>query len=163
MDSPCPCIVEGGLAVDDRGQITFANDFDMTPVKRFYQVHNHNPECVRAWHGHQHEGKYVYVAQGAILVGTVSMTPAMLANAKSYMASGDSRRVAIELPWATRWVLSSAKPQLLWIPPGFFNGWQDLDCDSIVMFFSTSTLAESKGDDYRLPWDYWDCWRVTNR
>jgi len=36
-----PYIIEGGLAVDDRGTLTFANGFSFAGVKRFYFVSNH--------------------------------------------------------------------------------------------------------------------------
>jgi dTDP-4-dehydrorhamnose 3,5-epimerase len=40
---------------DERGQVTFVNDFDMTDVKRSYVVTNTLVKTVRAWHGHQNE------------------------------------------------------------------------------------------------------------
>ena len=52
-----PHIFKGGLAVDDRGQIAFVNDFDFESVKRFYIVSNHRTGFVRAWHAHRHEAK----------------------------------------------------------------------------------------------------------
>ena len=36
-----PLIINGDLAVDDRGELMFANQFDMKYVKRFYVVSNH--------------------------------------------------------------------------------------------------------------------------
>ena len=53
-------VVKADIAVDDRGQIQFCNDFDMRDVKRFYIVSNHQPQFVRAWHGHKKEGKYAF-------------------------------------------------------------------------------------------------------
>ena len=50
-----PVIIEGGLAVDDRGELMFANDFGMESVRRFYTVSNHNSGFVRAWHAHKQE------------------------------------------------------------------------------------------------------------
>jgi dTDP-4-dehydrorhamnose 3,5-epimerase len=52
-------IIEGGLAVDDRGSIVFVNDFSFKDVKRFYQLENFSTNTIRAWHGHQKEGKYI--------------------------------------------------------------------------------------------------------
>ena len=36
-----PKVISGGVAIDDRGSVTFVNDFDFLGVKRFYQVQNH--------------------------------------------------------------------------------------------------------------------------
>ena len=38
----------GGQAVDDRGTVSFVNDFDFNNVKRFYQVENHRRGFIRA-------------------------------------------------------------------------------------------------------------------
>ena len=66
-----PWVISGGTAVDDRGSVTFVNDFDFSGVKRFYQVQNHRRGFIRAWHGHQKEAKYVYVPVGSALVGAI--------------------------------------------------------------------------------------------
>jgi dTDP-4-dehydrorhamnose 3,5-epimerase len=64
-----------------------------------------------------------------------------------------------------RLLLSAAKPQVVYIPPGYANGIKAMEIETQVMFFSTSTLEESKGDDYRFPYDYWgkEIWEVENR
>ena len=134
-------IYQGGVAVDDRGKLTFVNDFDFQGVKRFYVVENHQRGFVRAWHGHKKEGKYVFVPRGAAIVGVVSM---------------DSQEVQ-------RLVLSADKPQVLYIPPGHYNGFKTLTDDTQVIFFSTSTLKESEGDDYREDANKWDIWEVNER
>ena len=134
-------IYQGRVAVDDRGKLTFVNDFDFQGVKRFYVVENHQRGFVRAWHGHKKEGKYVFVPRGAAIVGVVSM---------------DSQEVQ-------RLVLSADKPQVLYIPPGHYNGFKTLTDDTQVIFFSTSTLKESEGDDYREDANKWDIWEVNER
>ena len=45
--------MRGGVAVDDRGEVGFVNDFTFSGVKRFYTVANHSDGFVRAWHGHR--------------------------------------------------------------------------------------------------------------
>ena len=45
-----PQLIEGGLAVDDRGEVGFINDFNFDRVKRFYWVSNHISGFIRAWH-----------------------------------------------------------------------------------------------------------------
>ena len=53
-----PTLIDGGLSVDDRGQVAFANGFDFEGVKRFYLVSNHRQGFVRAWHAHRREAKW---------------------------------------------------------------------------------------------------------
>lgn len=128
-------ITDGGLAVDDRGQVSFINDFNVGGIKRFYLVENHQKGFVRAWHGHEKEAKYVFVTKGAILLCT-------------RLLEGDQLGEDEEIK---RVVLSAAKPQLAYIAPGLFNGFKTLTNDTQVMFFSTRTLEESKDDDIRRP------------
>lgn len=134
-------ILNGGVAVDDRGQLSFVNDFDFKNVKRFYMVENHRKGFIRAWHGHDKEGKYVFVSSGAILIGAVNMKTEEI----------------------DRRILSCKKPQILYIPPGYANGFMNLQDSTKVLFFSTSTLEESMGDDIRFEWDKWDIWNIERR
>ena len=34
-------VIEGGMEVDYRGTVSYVNDFDLSDVKRFYVVENH--------------------------------------------------------------------------------------------------------------------------
>jgi len=129
-------LINGDVSVDDRGSVRFVNDFNFNGVKRFYQVENHSKGFIRAWHGHKKEGKYVYVVNGSALVGIVNM----------------------ETEEVNKFVLSSQTPKVLWIPPGYFNGFKSLEEGTKIIFFSTSTLEESLGDDIRMPHDKWDIW-----
>jgi dTDP-4-dehydrorhamnose 3,5-epimerase len=135
-------LINGGLAVDDRGSVTFVNDFDFKGVKRFYMVQNHEKGFVRAWHGHKKESKYVLVTRGTIRLIVVNMY------------NTDEQE---------EYILSDKKPQILYIPAGFYNGFQTLTDDAQVMFFSTTTLEESKDDDYREKWNKFNDWEKDYR
>ena len=141
-------VFAGGVAIDDRGTVTFVNDFDFAGVKRFYTVTNHRQGFVRAWHAHRHEAKYVTVVEGAALVGAVRID--------------DWERPSKDLP-VTKVVLSAHKPSVVYIPPGYANGFMSLTDDARLVFFSTSTLTESQGDDVRYEARYWDIWTPEER
>ena len=134
-------LINGGLSVDDRGSVRFVNDFNFDGVKRFYQVENHSKGFIRAWHGHKKEGKYVYVVNGSALIGVVNM---------------DSEEI-------NKFVLSSQTPKVLWIPPGHYNGFKSLEENTKILFFSTSTIEESLGDDIRESHDKWNIWEEDYR
>jgi len=146
-----PELIVGGIAADDRGMLRFINGFDFVEcgIRRFYQVENHEADFIRAWHGHHNEAKYVYVASGAAVVGCFPM------NQQSWNPSDiDSHR----------FVLTGTTPKLLFIPKGWYNGFKTLTPDTKTFFFSTTTLEESKGDDFRLEHDYLpDFWKVEYR
>ena len=57
LQSDVPVLLEGGLGVDDRGQVAFVNGFGFEGVQRFYLVSNHRQGFIRAWHGHRHQAK----------------------------------------------------------------------------------------------------------
>lgn len=148
MDTPT--LIDAGLAVDDRGSLTFANDFNFSDVKRFYMVENVSTDVIRAWHGHKNEGKYVLVVKGSAIVAAVKMDDTATPNKENEVS---------------RYVFSEKKPQILFIPPGYANGFKALELNTKVIFFSTSTLEDSKNDDYRFPADYWGSkiWQIENR
>jgi dTDP-4-dehydrorhamnose 3,5-epimerase len=62
-----------------------------------------------------------------------------------------------------RHVLSAQDPAVLYIPAGYANGFMSLTDDATLMFFSTSTLEESRHDDVRYDSRRWDIWEVIER
>jgi dTDP-4-dehydrorhamnose 3,5-epimerase len=134
-------LINGGVSVDDRGTLRFVNDFHFEGVQRFYHVENYDINYIRAWHGHKIEGKYVYVCSGSILIGVVDMKTEEL----------------------TKYTLSALSPKVLYIPPGYYNGFQTLEYNTKVIFFSTSSLSESIGDDIRERYDKWNIWEKNYR
>ena len=143
-----PVLMEGGLSIDDRGELGFVNEFDMHSVRRFYTVCNHKAGFVRAWHAHKKEEKYVTVVNGAAIVAAVCID-----NWES-----PSKELHIY-----RYVLSAQKPAVLFIPKGYANGFMTLREDTKLMFFSTLMLDESQGDDIRYDAYYWNPWEIVER
>ena len=127
-------LIKGGIAVDDRGSLRFANEFHFEGVKRFYQVENYRRGFIRAWHGHEREGKYVWVSCGSALVGAVPLDA----------EKGD---------------LSRVKKFVLSIPGGHYNGFRSLEENTRILFFSTASMEETQGDDIRLEYDTWNIWQ----
>ena len=62
-----------------------------------------------------------------------------------------------------RYVLSAERPSVLYIPAGYANGFMTLTADTRLVFFSTATLEESRGDDVRFDARYWNPWDVVAR
>ena len=143
-----PRLIKGGLAVDDRGQVSFVNDFDFEGVKRFYAVENHRCGLIRAWHAHKKESKYVMVVKGAALIGVVEIDD----------WDNPSKDATVH-----RHVLSERSPSVVFVPAGYANGFMSLTEDTKILFFSTSSLEDSVGDDFRYDAHYWDPWTVEDR
>lgn len=143
-----PLLLKGGLAVDDRGTVSFVNDFSFDGVKRFYILENHKQGFVRAWHAHKQEAKYAMVLKGSALIGAVKID--------NWERPSKDEKVF-------RFVLSEKNPSVLFIPAGYANGNMSLTEDAKIIFFSTSELKDSLNDDVRYDARYWDIWKVEER
>ena len=148
MEEQTPHLLKGGLAVDDRGTVSFVNDFTFEGVKRFYIVENHKQGFVRAWHAHKKEAKYVMVIKGSGVIGAVKID------------NWDSPSKNLKV---NRFVLSEKSPSVLFIPAGHANGFMSLTENAIIVFFSTSELKDSLNDDIRYDAHYWEAWQVEER
>lgn len=144
-----PNLIKGGLAIDERGQMVFANDFDFKGVKRFYMAENFSCETIRGFHGHLKEAKYALAISGTALI-----VAALMDNAEKPSKNSE----------VYRFVLSARKPEILYIPPRYANGMRSLEKNTKVIFFSTTSMEEAKEDDFRFPWDYWgkEVWEIKN-
>jgi dTDP-4-dehydrorhamnose 3,5-epimerase len=136
-----PTLIEGGVAKDLRGKVSFINDFSLDNVKRIYQVENSQIGLIRAWHAHKHEEKFVMVLKGEALVGAVAI---------------DNWEKPSKQAKVYRFRLKAEKPMVLYVPAGYANGFMSLTDDAQIMFFSTATINESKNDDFRYDPRYWD-------
>lgn len=148
MNHQEPQLFKGGLAVDDRGTVSFVNDFNFAGVRRFYCVENHKQGFVRAWHAHKNESKYVMVIKGSAVIGAVEIDN----------WENPSKNLKIH-----RYVLSEKNPSVLFIPAGYANGFMNLSEDAKIMYFSTSELKDSLNDDVRFDAHYWEAWQVEER
>ena len=141
-------LIQGNLSVDDRGQVSFVNGFNFAGVKRFYAVRNHRQGFIRAWHAHKKESKYVTVVKGTAIIGAVKIDN----------WEAPSKDLTVQ-----RFILSEKSPAVLYIPNGYGNGFMNLINDTQLIYFSTSTIEESQGDDFRYDAHYWDPWQIIER
>ena len=143
-----PFVIKGDIAVDDRGELMFINQFNLQSLKRFYVVANHKQGFIRAWHGHKKECKYVFVVNGNALIATVKID--------NWNNPSPDLKIC-------RFVLSEKKPCILCIPGGYANGFKTLTSNTKIIFFSSSTLDDSIKDDYRFDAYKWNPWDVLER
>lgn len=141
-------IIKGDISIDDRGSVSFINEFNFDNIKRAYIVENYNQGFIRAWHGHKNEEKYVQVISGSALIAGVKID------------NWDKPSLDLEVH---KFVLSEFKPSILYIPRGYANGFKTLSVGSKLIFYSTSTLEDSINDDFRFKFDLWNPWDVEYR
>ena len=143
-----PKLMQGGIGIDDRGEVGFVNEFIFSEVKRFYTVKNHGQGFIRAWHAHRRESKYVTVVKGTAIVGAVRIDD----------WDNPSRDLKVH-----RYVMAAGQPAVLFIPCGFANGFMNLTADTVLVFFSTATIDESQNDDIRFDARHWNPWEIMER
>lgn len=145
-----PVLLTNDIHVDDRGSLMYNNNFDFSNVKRFYTIKQFSTNNIRAFHGHRYEAKYVHVLSGSLL----------LVLAKLNMNDG-----TYEISDPKKYVLSSDKPGLFYIPPNYANGFKALESNTKVTFYSTSSLEDSLNDDIRFNYDHFgtDIWNPINK
>lgn len=132
-------LIAGAIATDDRGSLSFVNNLFLDGLKRFYIIENHDLQFIRAWHGHEHEWKVFIPLVGSWIVACHSFE---VSASKTVMERGEEGR----------YVLSEKNPSALVVPGGYMNGSMNLTEGAKLLVMSSSTLEESKMDDYRVPY-----------
>ena len=138
-----PGIISGAVHSDQRGTISFVNDFTFAGVKRFYSIQPADLAIIRAWQGHRQENKWFYVVSGSFKVVAVKID------------NWENPSAECEL---FEYNLQADKPAILHIPGGYANGFKATQPDSCVMIFSDFTVEQSAVDDYRYDQSKWYNW-----
>jgi dTDP-4-dehydrorhamnose 3,5-epimerase-like enzyme len=133
-------ITKGGFHEDQRGRVSFVNDFDMTLIKRFYQINHPNTDVIRAWQGHQTESKWFYCVEGSFTINYIQP--------KNWTNTNDAEKVE-------RIEICHSNPMVLQVPYGFVTGIKANIPNSILIVYSDFTLSESKLDDFRFDLHTW--------
>lgn len=137
-------LLDGGIFTDQRGQISYANDLDMSEVARFYVIHHSDTSVIRAWHAHQHEKKWFYVVRGSFTGAFVKID--------------DWEHPSLDLKPEV-FHLSAQKSQVLCVPEGYANGFQAEEPDSMLLVFSNKILSEAVHDSWRYDPHWWMTWK----
>src|SRR5208282_2465954 len=95
-------ILQGGVATDDRGALSYLNVVPLANFVRMYLVENFTTDTVRAFHGHKIEEKAALVVAGSAIIVVAKMELDILGSPERY-------------------VLSARNPRLLRIPAGYAN------------------------------------------
>ena len=141
-----PHIIQGGRHTDNRGTVSFVNDFRFEGVKRFYIITHTSASIIRAWRGHKYETKYFYCLEGKFLINLVRIDR--------------WEQPSPELPVET-YQLGEEDSRILVVPPGYVNGLMALSVPARLLVFSDKTLEESAADDHRFTRENWFTWKTT--
>ncbi len=131
--------IKGGIAQDNRGQIRFVNDFDMSLVKRFYIIKNSDTELIRGWRAHRIEQRWFYVLSGSFAIDIVKID--------------NWDQAANDLP-VDHQLLKAEEGRVLHLSAGYATAFQALEPNSELLVFADYGIDHAIHDDYTYPLDY---------
>jgi dTDP-4-dehydrorhamnose 3,5-epimerase-like enzyme len=138
-----PYIIKGGSYTDERGQLEFFNEFDMSSLKRIYFTTHFDIEVVRAWQGHTIESRWFHCVNGSFNVKLVEID--------NWENPSDDLNVF-------EYELTPEKQEILYIPSGYVNGFKALKADSKLMIMSNYGFNEIENDQIRFDQNKWAEW-----
>jgi len=138
-----PTLIRGDFFSDDRGKLSFINNFLMSQVKRMYMVEHPDPTVIRAWQAHKREQKWFYVLDGAFLVKLIKI---------------DNWEMPFKAEDCIEFNLSRMDNTILHVPGGYANGFKGLFENSRLLVFSDLDIKEAAEDNMKFRVDYWNCW-----
>lgn len=130
--------IEAKFYEDQRGVMTFPLGLDMQEIQWFYTIKPANINVIRAWQGHKFEQKWFYPLQGKFLLQWVKMK-----------SDGKVDPIGIR----EKLILDANNPFIVHLPGMYYNGFQALEPEALLMVFSDRSTEESKLDDLRLSTD----------
>jgi dTDP-4-dehydrorhamnose 3,5-epimerase len=144
--SQTPFLIKGGEHLDERGKLSFVNDFSLEKIMRFYTITHSDTNVIRAWQGHKKQPRYFYVASGSFWIACVKiddwLNPSKNLKVNLFQLNGDNQA------------------SVLYIPPGFANGIKAIKEESKLISFCEDLLNENSGDNYRYNKNMWLDWNI---
>lgn len=132
-------IIKGGISSDDRGQIRYVNEFDMSSIKRFYIIRNSDTELIRGWRAHRIEARFFYVISGSFEFNIVKIDnwdkPSTNLSIQTYNLTAEDLR-------------------LIHLPEGYGTAIRAIEEESELLVFANYALEHASSDNYTWPIDY---------
>ncbi|WP_228414517.1 WxcM-like domain-containing protein [Chryseobacterium sp. SNU WT5] len=135
-----PELIKGNNHLDDRGKLTFNNDFCGFTVKKMYSIENYDLDFVRGWQGHQVEQRWFSAVTGSFKIKLIRIDK--------------WENPARNLPIA-EFHLNAQNFDILHIPSGFVTSIQALEKSSKLLVFGDYQLNELQ-DEFRFPNEYFN-------
>lgn len=134
-------LIKGNVFSDERGSVSFVNDFKFSGIERFYIIENSETHPVRAWQGHKLDCKNFYCIAGSFQISYVKVD--------DWIHPSSSLKVNVV-------TLDAKNSNVLKIPAGYANAIKSLEKGSRLISFSTLPLDQVKDDDVRFDKNTWD-------
>lgn len=133
-------ILQGKVHQDDRGIITFNNEFDASEIKRIYTIENNSPDFIRGWQGHKIEQRWFACMKGSFEVSVIEVDD----------FTNPSKDLTIQ-----KYLLTDEVLTYLHIPAGCITAIQSKSLDSKLLVLADYGLGEI-ADEYRFDLNYFN-------
>lgn len=130
---PSPQFLEGKKHQDERGIITYNNDFDASEVKRIYTIENNSTDLIRGWQGHKMEQRWFSAIKGSFKIQILSI---------AYFEKG----LKGLQPYS--FVLKADQMDILHVPAGFVSSIQALEVGAKLLVLADYEVGEVD-DEFR--------------
>lgn len=131
-------LLEGKKHQDERGIITYNNEFDASQVKRIYTIENLSNNFIRGWQGHKVEQRWFACMQGSFEISVIEV---------------DDFENPLKDLTITKYLLTDEVLTYLHIPSGCITAIQSKENNSKLLVLADYGLGEIN-DEYRFPIDY---------
>lgn len=133
-----PKNIKGVKFWDERGIVTFNNDFNAFGIKRIYTIENKSIDLIRGWQGHKIEQRWFSAIGGSFKIRLIKIDN----------WENPSKNLSF-----IEFILKSSALDILHIPGGYVSSIQALEVDSKLLLFADYQLGEIQ-DEYRFDLNY---------
>ncbi len=137
---PSPQFLVGNRHEDERGIITFNNEFDASQIKRIYTIENHSTEFLRGWQGHSIESRWFAVMKGKFKIGMILFDDI------------NELKPETKIEW---FEIEEGNLDYLYFPPKHLSCIQALEPNSKLLVLCNYALGEVQ-DEIRYPLEFFD-------
>ncbi|WP_228453891.1 WxcM-like domain-containing protein [Chryseobacterium fistulae] len=131
-------IHQGNKHEDQRGIITYNNEFDTQNVKRIYTIENHSKGFIRGWQGHKIEQRWFAAMKGKFEISVIEVDD----------FDQPSKELTIH-----KFMLDDQSLTYLHVPAGCITAIQAQEENSKLLVLADYKLGEIH-DEYRFELDY---------
>lgn len=132
--------IKGNHFEDQRGKMTFNNDFDASEVRRLYFIENADLQVKRGWQGHRVEQRWFAAAQGELRIKVVEI---------------DSWEQPSKNCKISEFLLSAKTMDVLHVPAGCCT-FITAETNGAKLLVMADYLVGEIKDEYRFPSDYFE-------
>ena len=136
-----PEIIKGNILQDNRGNLFYNNNFNLSQIKRMYLIENENINIKRGWQGHKIEQRWFTAVSGTFTIWLIKID-----NWENPSCNLEPNTLK----------LSSESLDVLHVPPGFISCIQATENASKLLIMSDYVIGEIT-DEYKFDINYFHC------